>query len=152
MFLFSLYFIKTTVVKELSEIYILYCTAWKIFCKQENTSEILMEAKSCILDTVWSIYLYQAEMLHCNVCVCYHEITHAFWELGNISPCLSLQQNSRNYLMAISKPKMSNSCKKMARRKQTITSLLWKIMFLPTDKKVSDWRCLGNLNYLYAST
>lgn len=105
MFLFSLYFIKTTVVKELSEIYILYYTAWKIFCKQENTSEILMEAKSCILDTVWSIYLYQAEMLHCNVCVCYHEITHAFWELGNISPCLSLQQNSRNYLMAISNPK-----------------------------------------------
>ena len=92
-----------------------------------------MEAQSYILDTVWSIYLYQEEMTHCNACVCYHKITHAFWELGNTLPCLCLQQTGRNYLMAISNPKCLIPARKwQAENKQLLHCYEGSRSFPPT--------------------
>lgn len=123
------------------------------FCKQENTSEILMEAKSCILDAVWSIYLYQGEMSHCNVCVCYHEIIHAFWELGNTLPCLSLHQNSRNYLMVISNPKYLILARKWQGENKQLLHCYERSCSFPLTKKLVIEDALGMyLNYLHAFT
>lgn len=70
MFLFSLSldFSNIAVVQTLCKIFIPHILD-KVFCKHGNATEVLMEAQNCILDTVWSIYLYQEEMSHCNVCV-----------------------------------------------------------------------------------
>lgn len=63
-----------------------------------------MEAQNCIMDMVQAVYLCQEEMTRCNVC--YHEITHAFWELGNTALLVpSAHQEELSHDNKISKPK-----------------------------------------------
>lgn len=112
-----------------------------------------MEAQSCILDTVWSIYLCQEEMSHCNACVCYHEITRAFWELGNTSPCLCLQQTVRNYLMVISNPKcLIPATKRQGKNKQLLHCYERSRSFPLTKILVIEDALRMQLHYLYACT
>lgn len=61
-----------------------------------------MELQSCI----WNIALANLPISERNVtprsvCVCHHEITQAFWELGNTLLYLCLQHTRSNYCMVI---------------------------------------------------
>lgn len=134
----------------------LFCTIQldKVFCKQGNTSEILMGSTK-VYPGYSKVHLPVSRRnvtLKC-VCMCYHEITHAFWELGNTLLCLCLQQTGRNYLMVISNPKcLIPATRWQGENKQLLHCYERSRSFPLTKMLVIEDALVMYLNYLYACT
>lgn len=146
--------IKISVAKALHSFFFSFWNLqlYEVFCNRGKASVVLMEVQSYISNVALANLPASGRNVTAR-CVCHHEITQAFWELGNTPLYRCLQHTRSNYHMVIRNTECPiPTTKWQGKNKQLLPCQERSCSSPPTATSVTEDVFGVCLNYLCACT